>query len=115
MGKTYNLLLYFLLIVLFFGMSLFLKRPFIWLGFFIMITSTLRSYDKNDKIEKLLIYLRIIKKHNYACTKLILTAIKDFNNNKLGMHDVYKPGWTFKKKYGMAPSKYRTGKLKERG
>ena len=22
----------------------------------------------------------------------------DFNNNKLGMHDVYKPGWTFKKK-----------------
>lgn len=56
MGKTYNLLLYFLLIVFFFGMSLFLKRPFIWIGFFIMITSTLRSYDKNDKIEKLLIF-----------------------------------------------------------
>lgn len=51
-----------------------------------------------SNFEKLLIYLRIIKKHNYACTKLILTAIKDFNNNKLGMHDVYKPGWTFKKK-----------------
>ena len=47
--------------------------------------------------EKILIYLRIIKKHNKECTKLILQAIKDFDNNKLGINDVYNPSWKLKK------------------
>lgn len=47
--------------------------------------------------EKVLIYLRIIKNHNHECTKLILQAIKDFNNNKFGVNDTYNPGWKLKK------------------
>ena len=49
------------------------------------------------KLEKILIYLRIIKKHNKACTKLILSAIHDFNKGKMGISDTYKPGWKLKK------------------
>lgn len=44
-------------------------------------------------VEEFLIKLRIIKKHNKECTKLLNTAISDFKNNKLGVHEVYKPGW----------------------
>ena len=44
-------------------------------------------------VEMFLIKLRIIKKHNRECTKLLNTAIKDFKNNKLGVHELYKPGW----------------------
>lgn len=52
------------------------------------------NYGKRySNFEKLFIYLRILKKHNYKCTKLILNSIHDFNCNKLGIHDVYKPGW----------------------
>lgn len=30
-------------------------------------------------------------------TKIILEALKDSKNNKLGMHNIYKPGWSAKK------------------
>lgn len=52
---------------------------------------------KYSDFEKILIYLRIIKKHNKKCTKLILSAVKDFESNKLGIHELYKPGWSLKK------------------
>ena len=44
------------------------------------------------KIEKFLIWLRIFKKRNKSCTKLIKQVIKDFNSNKMGLSDIYKPG-----------------------
>ena len=47
--------------------------------------------------EKVLIYLRIIKNHNRECTKLILQAIRDFNNNKFGVDKIYNPSWKIKK------------------
>ena len=47
--------------------------------------------------EKFLIYLRIIKKHNHECTKLIMESIKDFNDNKVGISDTYNPSWKIKK------------------
>lgn len=50
-----------------------------------------------SNIEKILILLRIIKKHNKECTKLIRSSINDFNNNKFGLHELYKPGWSVKK------------------
>lgn len=47
--------------------------------------------------EKFLIYLRIIKKHNHECTKLIMESIKDFNDKKVGISDTYNPSWKIKK------------------
>ena len=47
--------------------------------------------------EKFLIYLRIIKKHNHECTKLIFKSIKDFDNKKLGVDKIYNPSWKIKK------------------
>ena len=49
------------------------------------------------RFEMLLVKLRIIKKHNKECTKLINAAISDFKNNKMGVHEVYKPGWKMSK------------------
>lgn len=55
MGKINNLLFSFLLIVFFLGISLFQTRPFIWLGLSIMIISAVRSFDKKDKFEIVII------------------------------------------------------------
>lgn len=43
-------------------------------------------------IEIILILLRIFKKRNRSCTRLILDAIKDFKNKKFGKQDKYTPG-----------------------
>ena len=48
--------------------------------------------EKYYKFEKILIWLRIFKQHKKAATRLIKTVLKDFDNNKLGMSEKYKPG-----------------------
>lgn len=45
-----------------------------------------------SKFEILLIFLRILKKRNKNCTRLILSAIRDFKENKLGKNQNYLPG-----------------------
>ena len=45
-----------------------------------------------SRIETILIWLRIFKKRNKSCTKLILDSIKDFKNGKFGKQDKYVPG-----------------------
>lgn len=47
---------------------------------------------KYVRLEIILIWLRIFKKKNKSCTRLILTAINDFKNNKLGKNSEYIPG-----------------------
>lgn len=55
MNKSLRLLLSFLFLVSFFGMSIFLRRPFIWLGYLIMISSAIHTFNKKDKFEKTII------------------------------------------------------------
>ena len=56
MGKNNKLLLSFLFLVFFWGISFFQKGFFIWFGFFIMIYSTYRTYDKKDRFERTIVY-----------------------------------------------------------
>lgn len=44
------------------------------------------------EFEVILVWLRILKKRNKGCTKLILDAIKDFKSDKLGKRCEYVPG-----------------------
>jgi rhamnopyranosyl-N-acetylglucosaminyl-diphospho-decaprenol beta-1,3/1,4-galactofuranosyltransferase len=41
---------------------------------------------------KFLIFLRIFKQHNSHATKLLKTAVSDFENDRFGMSDIYRPG-----------------------
>lgn len=56
MGKNKKLLLSFLFLVCFWGISFFPRSLFLWLGFIIMIYSTYRTFDKKDKFERAIVY-----------------------------------------------------------
>ena len=53
---------------------------------------------KYYKFEIIKLYMRILKKRNGQCTKLIISAIDDFKNGKMGLNDIYKPGWKLENK-----------------
>lgn len=77
------------------------KSDYTWKTYY-LLRNKLYFYKFNFKaryykLEKILTYLRIIKKHNKECTKLILSAINDFNNGKMGISNTYKPDWKLKR------------------
>ena len=72
------------------------KNDYTWKTYY-LLRNRLYFYKFNFepkyyKIERILIWLRIFKKRKKACTKLIKSAISDFNSNKMGLSNVYKPG-----------------------